>query len=210
MAYAVTLVDELAVGAVFDVNKVVAADVVVDVAAREAEHRPYDGHQGAFGGRTDAVETRDTGAAEEVEEEGFDGIVAMMSRSDVAERVLVTEVEEVVIPQMTGGFFNAPVMQSGKFTGIEVGSKEVHAHFLSELTDELLVAVAVAGAEVEIAMRDGERDGGAMEEVGHAHRVATATDGQQHLRAGGQKVLLGQILFKTVEHHLRIIFRICR
>ena len=94
--------------------------------------------------------------------------------------------------------------------GVEVGGEEVHAHFLGELTDELLVAVAVAGPEVEVAMRDGEGYGGAMEEVGHAHRVAAATDGQQHLRAGGQKVLLCQILFKPVEHQRRIILRIWR
>lgn len=198
VAYLVAPVLEAAVGAVLDITDAVLDDIVVDVLPREAEHGADEGHQRALGQRLDTMKAGDAGATEEVEEEGLDGVIAMVGGGYIAEVVLTAEVEEVAVAQPTGGLLNAVVILRGELAGVEVGGVEFHTQLLGKTAHELLVAVAIARAQVEIAMDDGEGDAGSEEEVGHTHGVATTANGQQHLPpAGGEEVLLFDIVLET-------------
>ena len=108
------------------------------------------------------------------------------------------------------GFFDAFAGRGCNGTGVEGGGEELSSVVLGEATDEFLIAVTVAGTEVEVAVGDGEGDVCTMEEMGHADGVATTADSEQHLAARWDKVLLCDVLREAVEHHLRIILRICR
>ena len=77
---------EFAIGDILDKGKVIFGHIAVDVGPRETEQRPDDPQifipHSQFRDRADAVEAGDASATEEVEEEGLDGVVAVMGRSD--------------------------------------------------------------------------------------------------------------------------------
>ena len=86
MAYLVAAGIEFSVGAVLDIVEVVLGDIGVDFGAGEGQQRTDDGNleigNGKLRNGSNAVETGDAGAAEEVEEEGFDGVVAVVGGGD--------------------------------------------------------------------------------------------------------------------------------
>lgn len=86
----------------------------------------------------------------------------------------------------------------GDCASVKVGSEERYAIVVSELMDKALITVAVAKAEVEVTVCDGERDAGTMEKMGHADRITSAADGEQHLFPRGEKVLLLDVVCKTL------------
>jgi len=71
---------------------------------------------------------------------------------------------------------------------------------VGKLADEGFVTVAVDRTEVEVAVGYGKGVAGRMHEVCQNHGTAPAANGQQHLLARGEEVLLGDVLYETVEH----------
>jgi hypothetical protein len=64
--------------------------------------------------------------------------------------------------------------------------------------DKGLVVVAVAGAQIEIAVGNGEGIACGMHEMGQHHRVDTPANGQQHLLPGGEEVLLSDVGYEAL------------
>ena len=64
--------------------------------------------------------------------------------------------------------------------------------------DKVLIAVAVAGAQIEIAVGNCEGIACGMHEMGQHHRVDTPANGQQHLLPGGEEVLLSDVGYETL------------
>ena len=67
-----------------------------------------------------------------------------------------------------------------------------------ELAYEGFVAVAVAGAQVEVAMGYGKGVSGGVHEMGEYHGVDAPTNGEQHLLPGGEEVLLPDVCYECL------------
>ena len=155
------------------------------------------------------MEAGDAGAAEEVEEEGLDGVVAMVGGDDCVVAVGTAEVGEEIVAKVAGSLFVRHMVGGCIGTGVEVGGVEVGPQLVGEATAEVLVAVAVAGAQVEVDVGDGEGVACLVHEVSHADGVAAATDGEQHpLSLTGKEVLLFDVCLQLFQHQRRIILRI--
>ena len=139
------------------------------------------------------MEASDASATEEVEEEGLDGVVAVVGRGDAVEAMLARELGEPLVAKLTGSLFDTHAVGAGNGPGVEVNSEEFDTQLVGEGANKLLVTVAVAGAEVEIAMGNGKTVAGGMHEMGHADRIAAAADGEQHLPLGREQVLLSDV-----------------
>ncbi len=156
------------------------------------------------------MQAGDAGATEEVEEEGFDGVVAVVGCGHAGEPVPTAEVAEPGVAQMAGGLLDAHATGVGDGPGVEVDGVENGACRLGKATDKLLVAVAVAGGEMEISVGHGEGDAGAPAEVEHGHGVAAAANSKQHLLPHGEEVLLLNEFLESLQHQRRIILRMRR
>ena len=120
------------------------------------------------------------------------------------------ECGEELVAEAAGGLLDTLACSGGYGVGVEGGYMAWDTVAGGELPHESLVAVAVAGAQVEVAVGNLEGDAGAMEEVRHDHRVAAAANGQQHRLPRGEEVLLGGEGCEALEHHLTMSLRIWR
>ena len=184
--YAVAEIERLRVGGVLDEGEVVLLDIAVDLAAAEGEQRTDD----------DAVAQRyatkavDAGATDEVNEERLDRVVAVVGRGDGGIMVLFGKLQKEAVAQFAGSLLDREVIVGGIAVGVEISHIAADTVCLSQRTHKGLVTVAVARPQMEIAMGDGERYVGRGDEMGQHHRVASATDSQQHLLPRGEEVLL--------------------
>lgn len=117
---------------------------------------------------------------------------------------------EEFVAEAACGLLDALAGGGGDGAGVEGGHMAGDAVGGGELPHEGFVAVAVAGAEVEVAVGYLEGYGGAVEEVRHDHGVAAAANGQQHRLPRGEEVLLGGECCEALEHHLTMSLRIWR
>jgi len=69
---------------------------------------------------------------------------------------------------------------------------------LRKTADKGFVAIAVAGAQMEVAVGYGEPETRLMEEVGHADGVTASAHGKQHLFSLREEVLLLDEIDETV------------
>ena len=201
---------ELGIGHIVDKGDAVGLDVGIDFGPREGQQRMNHAEVGVVGDGPDAVEAGEAGATEEVEEEGLDRVVGMVCGGHAAVAVAAAEVGKEGVAQLAGGFLDALAVGGGIVAGVEVGRVERHAQLLGKIGHEALVAVAVAGAQMEVAMGYGEAEAGEVGQTDHAHRIAAATNGQQHLATLGEEVLLSDVVFEAGQHQRMIILRIWR
>ena len=94
--------------------------------------------------------------------------------------MLNDELGEVVVAEVAGGFLDALTVGGGVGACVEMGHMAFDAVAFRQPADERLVAVTVAGAQVEVAVGYSEGYTDAVEEVGHAYGVAAAADGQEY------------------------------
>ncbi len=118
---------------------------------------------------TDAAQSLDAGAAEEVEEEGLDVVVAVVGGGHAGVAVLAAEAAEEVVAQGARSLLDAHLVRGGVGVGVVAFGMEHGSIALGQAAHECLVAVAVAGAQVEVAVRDGEGDACAVAEVGQGY-----------------------------------------
>ena len=190
MAQLVAAGVELGIGVVFDISKVPLVDIAVDIGTRAAEERPDKGGVEKGGGGADAVQAGNAGAAKEVEEEGLDGVVAVVGCGHTGIAVLTAETVEPGVAQVACSLLDAHAVGGSIGTGVEIDGVESHSDGGGKPADKLLVTVAVAGAEMEVAMGYGKGYTRTTTEVEHGHRVAPAANGKQHLLPRGEEVLL--------------------
>ena len=67
-----------------------------------------------------------------------------------------------------------------------------------KVTDECLVAVTVAGTQVEIAMRDTNIEAGTAHEVEERHRVTSPADSEEHPLPVGNQMLLANVGYELL------------
>ena len=82
--------------------------------------------------------------------------------------------------------------------GVELRHMDGDAVVGCKLADKGLVAVAVAGAQMEVAVGYGKGVVGGVHEVGEHHGVDAATNGKQHLLPRGEEVLLLNVSYESV------------
>ena len=198
------------VGDVFDVVEAMLGDIAVDVSTGEWQQGTDDDGAMDGGPRAYAVEAGDAGAAEEVEEEGLDGVVAMVRYGDAGVALALAKGCEPAVAKVARRLLEAHGVLLGVEVGVEIDGVERDVVRLGQAVDKLLVAVAVAGAQVEIAMGHGEGYAGAATEVEHDHGVAATANSEQHLLPRREEVLLAEVVDELLQHHRRIILRMRR
>ena len=115
---------------------------------------------------------------------------------------------EVVVAQHTGGFFHREPVSGGIAEGVKVDSVERHSIGVGQPAHEILVTFGIARAKMEVAMGDCKGIAGAMHQVQHCHRIASAAYSKQHLLLWREEVLLVDIVAKALQHQRKIILRI--
>ena len=118
------------------------------------------------------------------------------------------ELGEVVVAEVAGGFLDGHAVVGGIGAGVETGHMAGDAVAVGKLADEGLVAVAIAGPQVEVAVGYLEGYACTVEEVDHGHRVAAAADGEQHRRPFGDEVLLCCVALEPCKHAWIIRYRL--
>ena len=140
VAHLIAPVVEGGVGDIFDMLQVMLAGIgfyiVTAKGEQGAHHEPIH--------RQDAVEARKAGAAKQVEEECFGGIVAVVGGEDGGVIVLLAELLEKVVAKLAGRIFHTEVMAGCMVEGLELRHMDGDPVGGCQLTDKLLVAVAVA------------------------------------------------------------------
>ena len=109
---------------------------------------------------------------------------------------------EPVVAETARCLLDALAMAGGIGMGVELRHMEGYTIVGSEGFDEGFIAVAIAGAQMEIAMGDGKGIAGRMHEMGKNHRVDTPANGQQHLLPCGEEVLPGYVGYEVSVHLL--------
>ena len=202
MAELVAACVEGGVGDVFDIRQAVVKDIRVDVGTGERQQRADNPQietiDSEFRNRAYAVETGDARSTEEVEEEGLDGVVAVVRRGDGGETVLAAEVGEEGVAEFACRLLDALAVGFGIGPRVEIGGEERDTQGSGSVANKALVAVAVARTEMEVAMGYRKGDSGTPTKMQHRHRVAAATDGKQHLIPERKEVLLFDIVAKTL------------
>lgn len=206
VAHLVAAIEEGGIGDVLDMEEAVARGIGLDVGPGEGQQGTHDV---ALDGE-DAVEAGETGATEEVEEEGLGRVVAMVGGEDGSIAVAAEKPAEIGIAQPAGGILDGEMVAGGKALGGELGDMDGDTVLRGQGTDKALVAVAVARAEMEVAMGDGKGEAGRMHEMGEDDGVDSATNGKQHLLPRGEEVLLLNVGYETMKHYLMIILCIRR
>lgn len=120
----------------------------------------------------------------------------MMGRKNGSIALLRPHLLEEIVPQPAGGILDTEVFTGGITMGVELGHIDRHPITLRQLTDELLVAVAVVGAQMKIAMGDGKEEARGMHQMGEDHGIDTATNSKQHLLPRGEEMLLLNVRYK--------------
>ena len=198
VAHLVAAVEEGGVGGVLDMVEAMGGGVGFDLVAAEGEQ---GSHHAALDGE-DAVEAGKAGAAEEVEEEGFGRVVAVVGGEDDGIVVGGAEGVEPGVAELAGRLFDALAMAAGMGEGVELGYMDGDMIAARKTADEGFVAVAVDRAQMEVAVGYGKGEAGRVHEVGQDHRVDAPTNGQQHLLPGGEEVLLTNVGYEVLEHLL--------
>ncbi len=121
-----------------------------------------------------------------------------MSRKNRGVALLTAEGGEPVVTKGARSLFDALSVAAGMGEGVETDEVEGNGVLAGKGTDKLLVAVAVAGSEVEIAVGDGKREGGRVHQVGENHGVDAPTNGQQHLLPCGEEVLPTDVRYELL------------
>lgn len=194
VAHLIATVVEGGVGDILDMLQVMLLGVGLYVVAPKGEqgahHKPVHGQ--------DAVKTRKTGAAKQVEEECFGGIVAVVGGKDGGIALLLAELVEIVVAKLAGSIFDTEVLTGGMVECLKLRHMDGNPIGGSQLTDKLLIAVAVAWPKVEVAVGDGEGESGTVHQMGQHRRVDAATNSKQHLLPRGEEVLLLNVSYKGV------------
>lgn len=124
----------------------------------------------------------------------------MVGGEDCGVAVEGAELGEPVVAQLPGGLFGALAVAGGMGLGVELRHMDGDPIAIGKLADEGFVTVAIDRTEVEVAVGYGKGVAGGTHEVCQNHGVDPAANGQQHLLARGEEVLLGDVLYETVEH----------
>lgn len=206
VANLVAAVFERSIGGVFDMVEGILGGIGLNILASERQQRPHDT---PLDGQ-DAAEAGEAGAAEQVDEEGFGCIIAMMGGEDGGIALGLEQLVEVAVTEVAGSLFDAEVMLGSIRTGVELGHMDWDAVAGSQLAHEMFVAVAVSRTEMEVAMGHGEGVAGGVHEVREDDGVDASANSKQHLLPRREEVLLGDVFNKTLKHYLTIILCIRR
>lgn len=172
----------------------VAAGIGFDVVPAKGEQWPHDMPLD----RQNAMEAGEACAAQEVDEESFGGVVAMVCGEYRRIALLLTKRGEPIVAELTRGLLDALPMAAGMGSGVELCQMEGDTVATGKPADEGLVAVAVAGTQIEIAVGNGKRIACGMHEMGQHHRIDTPANGQQHLLPSGEEVLLSDVGYEAL------------
>lgn len=202
----VAAVGQGGVGGVLDMGEGMGAGILLYVVTGEGEKRT---HYKTLD-RQDAVETRQTRAPKQVDEEGFGRVVAVVGGEDGRVALLAAEGGEPVVAKGARSLLDTLAVGARMGKGVEPDEVKRYGIATGKGADETLVAMAVAGAEVEIAMRNGKGEGRGVHKVGKYHGVDASTNGKQHLLPRGEEVLLADVRYELLQHYLMIILRMRR
>ena len=194
------------IGGVLDMVEGILGGIGLNILASERQQRPHDT---PLDGQ-DAAEAGEAGAAEQVDEEGFGCIIAMMGGEDGGIALELEQLVEVAVTEVAGSFLDAEAMLGSIGAGVEVGHMDCDTVTGSEPAHEPFVAVAVSRTEMEVAMGHGEGVAGGVHEVREDDGVDASANSKQHLLPRREEVLLGDVFNKTLKHYLIIILCIRR
>ena len=124
--------------------------------------------------RTDALQATDARAPHEVEQHRLHLVVLVMGDDDAVRVYVTSQLLEVAVAQLACRHLYRHMVKGGMALRVEVDAVEGHVEMLAERHAELLVALALLPAQMEVAVHGlravAEREQGA--EQGHA--VGTA------------------------------------
>ena len=92
-------------------------------------------------------------AAQKVEQEGFDVVVAVVRHGNIVEFALAPQRVEPFVAQPPRRHFYAFVSLGCRRPRIEAHRVQAHAALLAEFSHEALIALALLAAQLEIAVR---------------------------------------------------------
>ncbi len=173
----------------------------LDLGTGDGKQRPYNGQwtmdNGQLGNGAHAGEAVDAGAADEVEEEGLDIVIAVMGYADGLRALRGGHLGEPLVAQFARGHLDADAVALGIAACAEVLDAEGYVMGVAEATAEGLIGVAGRGTELEVAVQgmhgvshlvqqQQEGDAVSASAEGHEERVAIFLDG-----GGGEGLLDG-------------------
>ena len=164
-----------AVRRIFPVGNVLCYGVFEDVLAR-SEHQRADQLPGMGG---DARQTPQAGAAQQVDEEGFDRVVDVVGDGYHRVTVLAAQFVEPGVAQPPCGHFHRFARALHLAFGVEAFVVPGHAVLLRLAAYEFLVLFALHAPQLEIAVGHADAIAASHEEREHDHRVHAARNGQQ-------------------------------
>ena len=129
----------------------------------------------------------------------------MVGSKECGIALVATERGKPVVAKPACGILGTEAVGAGIFVGLELRHMDGHSIGLCKGTDERLVAVAVAGTQVEVAMGNGKGISSRMHKVRQDNGVYAPTDSKQHLLPSREEVLLTDVCYELLKHYLIII-----
>ncbi len=163
------------VGGVVDEGLALLAQPLLYVGAGEAEQRTDN----IVPSRLYALKAAQTGAPQEVHQDGLHVVVAVMGHADGLCPEVVAQLLKPLIAEVAGRHLYTDVVEAGIVAGIEMGQVEGHIPRTTEVGNEGLVAVALFATKVEVAVHGLHPVVQALEHEQEAHAVGAAAEGYE-------------------------------
>lgn len=187
VAYAVAEVECGGVGGVFNVIEPLLSNVGLYLLTGEREEGAYDCTITGW----NAAQASETAATQEVDEECFGSIVAMVGGGDVVEAFFLTHILKEGVTLLACSLLNREMIATGMSLSIELGHMDCYPIVLGKRAHKGFVAVTVARAKMEVAVSYGKGEMCLVHEMKESDGVDASTDANQPFLLGTEKVGCG-------------------
>ncbi len=131
-----------------------------------------------------AMQARDAGTPDEIDQEGFSLVAEMMCRCHYLIAVFRSDLFKPVIAEFPGCHLDGDPFKFCHFQGAKPCRVEWNIHARCYFLDELFVVVTLSSSKAKVAMGNSKMVTGLTDQVSHDHGIHSSTNGEQHRFAG--------------------------
>lgn len=145
-------------------------EVGFDLVTADTEQRSYD----MTIARSDAGQPMDAGAAQEVQQEGFDRIATVMGHAHIGSLTLPAQLLKTGITLFTSSHFDTDVSLTGIFEGVEMANMKDNSFIVTQTDAELFVSGRLFPPQMKITVNGFERIAKRAQHKKESHTVGSA------------------------------------
>src|SRR5690554_2187048 len=146
------------------------------------------------------------GTATQIQEEGLDGVVAVVAGGQKNAVVLGHKLLKPTVAQFAGGHFDGKLMRARISGGVEALHMDFYSFFTTKIPDKGFVGIRLAAAQIEITMGGYGGVTGCLQKMQQSHRIGPSTESHQNAQLfidpTAPKEVVTKAFFEVVGHGL--------